>query len=260
MDTVKIGILGTGAISHVYLTTLTTVFQNTEVVGVFDLVPERMEQRKQEFNIKKSYHSMDEMLSDPEIEIVVNLTRLDMHYETTKAILMAGKHVYSEKPLASTFSQGQELMRLAKEKGLMLGGAPDTFLGAGFQTARKVIEDGWIGKIVGASAKFLHSGQENWHPAPDFYYMPGGGNMLDMGSYYLTVLVNLMGPVEEVTGMSCKGKETRTLQMMIQHKHSRALEQLLLLMIRTMMTIGGWKYMERKVLFSYLTRTPLVRI
>ena len=142
MDKVKVGILGLGAISGIYLKNLTELFREVEVEGVYDLVPEKIETAKKEYGIAKGYSSMKELLEDPAIEIVLNLTRPFEHYETTKAALLAGKHVYSEKPLAATYDEGKELAALAMERGLLLGGAPDTFLGAGIQTCRKLIEIG----------------------------------------------------------------------------------------------------------------------
>lgn len=127
MDKVKVGILGLGAISGIYLKNLTELFREVEVEGVYDLVPEKIETAKKEYGIAKGYSSMKELLEDPAIEIVLNLTRPFEHYETTKAALLAGKHVYSEKPLAATYDEGKELAALAMERGLLLGGAPDTF-------------------------------------------------------------------------------------------------------------------------------------
>lgn len=151
------------------------------------------------------------MLQDPQIKIVLNLTRPFEHYETTKAALLAGKHVYSEKPLAATYEKGYELVALAKEKNLMLGGAPDTFLGAGIQTCRKLIDDNFIGRLMGASARMVCHGHESWHPAPEFYYQNDGGPMMDMGPYYLTALVNLLGKADSLTGMVSKSFDTRTI-------------------------------------------------
>lgn len=151
------------------------------------------------------------MLQDPQITIVLNLTRPFEHYKTTKAALLAGKHVYSEKPLAATYEEGYELVALAKEKNLMLGGAPDTFLGAGIQTCRKLIDDNFIGRPIGASARMVCHGHESWHPAPEFYYQNGGGPMMDMGPYYLTALVNLLGKADALTGMVSKSFDTRTI-------------------------------------------------
>lgn len=210
MEKVKIGILGLGAISGIYLKNLTELFREVEVAGVYDLVPEKTESAKKEYGIAKGYSSMEELLADPEIEIVLNLTRPFEHYATTKAALLAGKHVYSEKPLAAAYEEGKELVALAKEKNLLLGGAPDTFLGAGIQTCRRLIDDGFIGRPIGASARMICHGHESWHPAPEFYYQYGGGPMMDMGPYYLTALVNLLGRVDGLTGVTSKSFETRT--------------------------------------------------
>ena len=211
MKKVKIGILGLGAISGIYLENLSKLFREVEIIGVYDLIPEKTESAKQKYGIARSYSSMNEMLQDPDIDIILNLTRPYEHYETTKAALLAGKNVYVEKPLAATFEEGKELAVLAEEKHLMLGGAPDTFLGAGIQTCRKLIDDGFIGRPIGASARMICHGHESWHPSPAFYYQFGGGSMLDMGPYYLTALVNLLGGVQEVTGVTTKSFETRTI-------------------------------------------------
>lgn len=181
-----------------------------EIAGAYDLIPEKAAAARSEYKIAKGYSSMEEMLQDPEIQIVLNLTRPFEHYETTKAALLAGKHVYSEKPLAATLEEGQEPAALAQEKNLMLGGAPDTFLGAGIQTCRKLIDSGFIGCPVGASARMICHGHESWHPAPEFYYQHGGGPMMDMGPYYLTALVNLLGRVDSLTGIVSKSFDTRT--------------------------------------------------
>lgn len=211
MENVRIGILGLGAISGIYLKNLTGLFKETEVVGIYDLIPEKMEQAQKEYGIPKAYSSMEEMFQDKDIEIILNLTRPFEHYETTKAALLAGKHVYSEKPLAATFEEGKELVALAQEKGLLLGGAPDTFLGAAIQTCRKLIDDGFIGRPIGATAQMICHGHESWHPSPEFYYQYGGGPMMDMGPYYMTALVNLLGSAKGLTGLVTKSFETRTI-------------------------------------------------
>lgn len=211
MEKVRIGILGLGAISGIYLKNLTELFQEVEIAGVYDLIPEKVEAVKAEYGIKKSYSSMDELLRDPDIEIVLNLTRPFEHYETTRAALLAGKHVYSEKPLAVTYEEGVGLVELAREKGLLLGAAPDTFLGAGIQTCRRLIDGGFIGRPIGASARMICRGHESWHPSPAFYYQRGGGPMMDMGPYYLTALVNLLGRVDTLTGVTAKSFDTRTI-------------------------------------------------
>ena len=131
----------------------------------------------------------------------LNITRPYEHYGVTKAALEAGKPVYTEKPLGATWEEGLELVKLAEEKGLWIAGAPDTYMGAGIQTCRKLIDEGAIGDIVGATAFFTCHGHESWHPDPEFYYKFGGGPMLDMGPYYVTALINLMGGVKRVGGM-----------------------------------------------------------
>jgi predicted dehydrogenase len=140
------------------------------------------------------------MLADPDIRIVVNITTPDAHAEVGLQVLEAGKSVYNEKPLAIRREDGKRMVDLAAAKGVRIGGAPDTFLGGGIQTCRKLIDDGWIGEPVAATAFLMGHGHESWHPDPEFYYQVGGGPMFDMGPYYLTALVNLVGPVKRVTG------------------------------------------------------------
>lgn len=199
---VKIGMVGVGAISGIYLKNITSCFQEIELVAVCDLVRERAEKAQEEYKVPKIYDNMYDLFADQEIEIVLNLTRPYEHFEVTKAALLAGKHVYSEKPLAATLEEGRQLTELAEEKGLLLGGAPDTFMGAGIQTCRKLIDDGYIGDPIGASAFMICRGHESWHPDPAFYYQHGGGPMLDMGPYYVTALVNLLGGVSSVIGVT----------------------------------------------------------
>ncbi len=202
MDKTNIAIIGLGDISGIYLKNITEVFKEVEIIGVCDLMKGRAKEVQEEYNISKVYETMEDVFNDPEVEIVLNLTRPTEHYVVTKAALQAGKNVYSEKPLAATFEEGKELVNLAKEKNLMLGGAPDTFLGAGIQTCRKLIDKGFIGDPIGASASMICRGHEGWHPDPEFYYKSGGGPMMDMGPYYITALVNLLGGVSGVTGVA----------------------------------------------------------
>lgn len=211
MTPVNVAFLGTGAISGIYFENLTHTFSDVHIIGAYDLFPEKVKAAQETYGFPKAYQSMEELLADPEVEIVLNLTRPFEHYETTKAALEAGKHVYSEKPLAATYEEGQELAALAEEKGLLLGGAPDTFLGAGIQTCRKLIDDGFIGQPIGAAAFMICRGHESWHPSPAFYYQHGGGPMMDMGPYYLTAMINLLGGVSELTGMTAKSFPTRTI-------------------------------------------------
>ena len=202
MATTKIGFVGVGNISGIYLSNITKRFHDLEIVGVCDLVREKAERAVAEYNIPKLYEDMYELFADPQVDLVLNITRPHEHYAVNKAALEAGKPVYCEKPLAATWEEGLELAALAKEKGLYLGGAPDTFLGAGIQGCRKFIEDGGIGAPVGFAAHMICHGHETWHPDPEFYYKHGGGPMMDMGPYYVTALVNLLGPVKSVMGFT----------------------------------------------------------
>jgi len=202
MSTVKVAMIGVGKISGIYLKNITNLYKELELVGVCDFFVERAEAAQEEYGFKKIYKDLDEILADPEVDIVLNLTRPFEHYEVSKAALNAGKHVYFEKPLGATFEEGVELVALAKEKGLRLGGAPDTFLGAGIQTCRKLIEDDFIGDVLGCAAFMLSRGHETWHPDPEFYYQRGGGPMMDMGPYYVTALISLLGGIRGVTGVT----------------------------------------------------------
>lgn len=201
MSKVKVGIVGCGNISGIYFQNLTKTFINTEVFACSDIVEERAREAAAKYNFP-NIMSTEELLNCSEIQIVVNLTVPKIHFAVCKAALVAGKHVYVEKPLALTMEQGNELVKLAAEKGLMLGCAPDTFLGGGIQTCRKLIEDGFIGTPIAASAFMVCHGHESWHPDPEFYYEQGGGPMFDMGPYYLTALVSLLGEARTVCGMT----------------------------------------------------------
>lgn len=208
MKKTKIGVIGCGNISGIYLQNLTTKFANTQVVACADLDLAAAKARAEEFNIPKVC-TVDELLADKEIQIVLNLTIPKAHAEVSLKILDAGKHVYVEKPLAITMEDGKKVLDKAKEKGLRVSCAPDTFLGAGIQTCRKLIDEGWIGKPIGATAYMYCHGHESWHPAPEFYYQVGGGPMFDMGPYYLTALVSLLGSVSRVTGSTSKAFSER---------------------------------------------------
>jgi len=207
----RIGFVGCGDISGIYLTNITNLFKELEITGVCDLIPERSEKAAKEYNIKKIFKDMHELFADPEVDIVLNLTRPYEHYDVSIAALNAGKHLYTEKPLGASYDEAKKIMSLAKEKKLYVGGAPDTFLGAGLQTCRKIIDSGEIGSVFGASAYMVCRGHESWHPDPEFYYKYGGGPMLDMGPYYLTALVSLLGAVKTVTGMTKVSLGERTI-------------------------------------------------
>ncbi len=209
MKKVKIGFVGCGCISPIYLKNLTKMFKEVEIVGVCDLIRERAEKAVREYALPKLYEDMYELFADPDVDIVLNITRPYEHYEVTKQALLHGKHVYSEKPLSPDLAEARELVALAKEKGLMLGGAPDTFMGAGIQTCRHLIDNGFIGTPIGGSASFVSRGPEDWHPDPEFVYQYGGGPMFDMGPYYITALINLLGGVDSVCGMTQISYPTR---------------------------------------------------
>jgi len=199
MKKAKIGVIGCGNISPIYLKNLTSRFASTEVYAVADLIEERAQTRAKEYNIPYVY-TTEQLLADPEIDIALNITQPPAHADICMQALAAGKHVYVEKPLSISRADGRKIRAFAAEKGLRVGGAPDTFLGAGIQTCRKLIDEGAIGTPIGATAFMTCHGHESWHPDPEFYYQIGGGPMFDMGPYYLTALVNLMGPVHSVMG------------------------------------------------------------
>jgi predicted dehydrogenase len=203
---VRIGIIGCGNISQAYFNGAKK-FDILEIAGCADLNPATAKAKATE-NGTTAY-TVPELLARKDVDLIINLTVPNVHAEVSLAALKAGKHVHSEKPFATNLADGQAILALAKEKGLLVGCAPDTFLGAGLQTARKVVDDGWIGKVVGGSAFFLGTGMESWHPNPNFFFQPGGGPMLDMGPYYTTALINTLGPVAQVSAFVTKGRETR---------------------------------------------------
>lgn len=198
---VKIGVIGCGVISQIYLKNCTSMFDHiVEVKAVADLVPELAQKRADEFNIPHVY-TVDELLADPEIEIVLNLTAPAAHAPLNVKALNAGKHVYTEKPFALSREEADEVLQLAEAKGLLVGCAPDTFMGAGIQTCRKLIDDGWIGTPYAASAVIIMGNASGgMHPNFQNFLKLGGDPIMDMGPYYLTALVNLLGPVSRVTG------------------------------------------------------------
>lgn len=196
---VTVGIIGAGNISSVYLQA-DRKFGNIRITKVADIDMARARAQAEKFG--KQAVTVEALLADPAIEIVVNLTVPQAHAEVALKALEAGKHVYNEKPLATTRQDAQQMIALAQRKGLRIGCAPDTFLGAGLQTCRRLIDEGAIGKPVLALAHFLSAGMEWWHPNPAFFYKPGAGPMFDMGPYYLTALVTLLGPAQQVSGMT----------------------------------------------------------
>jgi predicted dehydrogenase len=194
----RIGIVGCGNISGIYLENLLR-FAGVEVVACADLDVERAREKAARYGIPVAC-GVEELLADPDVDLVLNLTPPRAHAAISLAALEAGKHVYSEKPLAVDPADGRRILSLAKQKNLRVGCAPDTFFGAGLSTCRRLLREGAIGRPVGAAAFMMSRGPERWHPNPDFFYEKGGGPMFDMGPYYLTALAIFLGPVRRVTG------------------------------------------------------------
>jgi predicted dehydrogenase len=195
---VRVGLVGCGYISDRYLRNA-ALFPEFEIVACADIALERAVERAAEYGVP-AVRTVAELLADPAIEVILNLTTPDAHASVAQAALDAGKGVYNEKPLAIALADGKRLVETARARGLRLGAAPDTFLGGGLQICRQLIDDGAIGEPVAATAFMLIPGHERWHPQPDFYYQTGGGPLFDMGPYYLTALISLLGPVRRVTG------------------------------------------------------------
>jgi predicted dehydrogenase len=206
MRKIGVGVIGCGVISKAYMTAMQR-FSTIELKAVADMRSAPAEARGAEFGVPAM--RVDAMLRRDDVEIVVNLTVPLAHTDVSLAVLNAGKHVHSEKPLGVNMVEARKVIDLAAVKGLRVGCAPDTFLGGGHQTARKLIDDGAIGTPVGGSVFFGCPGHERWHPAPGFYYLRGGGPMLDMGPYYITDLINLLGPIASVMGSATKPRLER---------------------------------------------------
>lgn len=203
-----IGIIGCGNISAAYLR-LAPLFKGLEVRAVADLNLANAQTRAAEFGVRAC--SVDELLAADDIDIIVNLTVPAAHFDVTRQILEAGKHAYSEKPYVLSLEQGEALRSLAAQKGLRVGSAPDTFLGGAHQTARAMLDAGKIGDVVGGTCHVMSHGMEAWHPNPDFFFQKGGGPILDLGPYYITNLVQLIGPVRAVTAAATASFATRTI-------------------------------------------------
>ena len=208
-DIFNVGIIGCGNISGIYCKRVKE-FKILNLAACADLDQARAKAKATEFGIPR-VPTPAELLADPSIDIVLNLTVPKAHFDVARRAVAAGKHVYNEKPLCVEFKEGKALMALAAKKRVLVGCAPDTFLGGGIQTCRKLIDDGIIGRPIGATAFMMCHGHESWHPSPEFYYEKGGGPMLDMGPYYVTALVNLLGPVARVCGSSKASFKTRTI-------------------------------------------------
>jgi predicted dehydrogenase len=205
----QVGIIGTGAISGQYLSFLSKL-PGLSVVACADLNQQSARQKAAEFSIPRVL-GVDELLHDPGVDIVVNLTIPRAHASITVGALKSGKHVYSEKPLSVSREEDRRIQEAASQSGCMVACAPDTVLGSGIQNARELLDAGAIGRPVAFSALMMGRGHEHWHPSPAFYYDVGGGPMFDMGPYYLSALVNLLGPVKRLAGMAATSRPTRVI-------------------------------------------------
>ena len=209
-----VGIIGCGNISTTYLS-LAPLFKGLKILACADINVQVAELRAEEYGV--TAQTIEQLLANDEIDVVVNLTIPDAHYPVSKAALEAGKHVFSEKPLVLTLEQGEDLRRIAKEKKLSVGCAPDTFLGGAHQLARKYVDEGGIGRITSGACYVMGPGMEMWHPNPDFFFLPGGGPILDMGPYYIANLINFIGPVKRVGAITSMASETRTITSQPRH-------------------------------------------
>jgi predicted dehydrogenase len=203
-----VGIIGCGNISTTYFS-LAPLFKGLKILACADLNRNAAELKAEEYGVKAQ--SIPELLANNEIDVIVNLTIPAAHFSVSKAILEAGKHVYSEKPLVLTLEEGEELRKVAAEKKLSVGCAPDTFLGGSHQLARKYIDEGRVGRITSGTCHVMSPGMEMWHPNPGFFFVAGGGPILDLGPYYIANLINLLGPVKRVAALTSMANKTRTI-------------------------------------------------
>ncbi|MBY5402943.1 MULTISPECIES: Gfo/Idh/MocA family protein [Rhizobium] len=202
----RIGVVGCGNISLAYMRNA-PLFSGVEIIACADLNADAAKRRAAEFDLRAA--DVDSLIDDKSIDLILNLTIPAAHFDVSMRALSAGKHVFTEKPLGVTAAEGRSLVDAAAVKGLMLGSAPDTFLGAAGRHARRQMEAGAIGKPVTGTAFMMGRGMEHWHPDPSFYYQAGAGPLMDMGPYYLTMMVNLMGPIRRVQAVATSGQEER---------------------------------------------------
>jgi predicted dehydrogenase len=205
----RIGIIGVGVISGIYLQTL-TARSDVKVTAIADLDMSRAAAVAAGIPGARALE-VPALLADPEVDVVLNLTIPAAHAEIALAAIAHGKHVYGEKPLAVDLASGKQVMDAAAAAGVRLGSAPDTVLGTGTQTARAVMDEGGIGRPIAATAVMASAGPESWHPNPDFYFLPGGGPLMDMGPYYISALVHLLGPVTAVVGSASRLRSERVI-------------------------------------------------
>ena len=203
-----VGVIGCGNISAAYFT-LAPLFKGIEMRAGADLNLDVAQARAKEFGVRAE--TVEGLLAADDIDIIVNLTIPAAHFEVSKGILDAGKHVYSEKPFVLSVKEGLDLKKRADKKGLRVGSAPDTFLGGAHQLARHLVDSGKVGKITSGTCYVMSHGMEHWHPNPDFFFQRGGGPVLDIGPYYITNLVQLLGPVKRVAALATTPAPERTI-------------------------------------------------
>ena len=208
MSNLGIGIIGCGNISAAYLR-LAPLYKGIEMRAVADLNMDAAKARASEFGVRAE--TVDDLLAADDIDIIVNLTIPAAHFEVSSRILEAGKHVYSEKPFVLTLEEGSKIKELAHARNLRVGSAPDTFMGGAHQQARQMIDEGTLGDIISGTAFVMSHGMEDWHPNPDFFFLPGAGPILDIGPYYVTNLIQLIGPVRKVAAFTSTPSKTRTI-------------------------------------------------
>lgn len=207
-DTLGIGVIGCGNISAAYMR-LSPLFKGIEMRACADMAPAAARARAEEFGLRAE--TVEGLLAAEDLDIIVNLTVPNAHFEVSRSVLEAGKHVYSEKPFVLTLEQGEALTSIAGEKGLRVGSAPDTFLGGAHQLARHLVDCEAVGRITSGTCFVQSPGMEMWHPNPDFFFQPGAGPVLDIGPYYISNLVQLLGPVARVAAMSSSARPFRTI-------------------------------------------------
>ena len=206
-DVLGVGIIGCGAFCGAYLSSLGPVFNNCKAIACSDIDMDRAREVAGEWGIIAC--TTEELLANPDVDIAVIVTGPASHYPLTMQALNAGKHVYCEKPMAITVEQTSEIIELAEKKGLYVTEAPDTILDSAMQTARKALDDGLIGRPLSVTMNFIGPGPDWWHPRPDFFYKAGGGPAMDMGPYYLSAAVSILGPIEQLFAYASRGFETR---------------------------------------------------
>ncbi len=203
-----VGVIGCGNISAAYFR-LAPLFRGIEMRACADISAEAAKARAAEFGLRAE--TVDGLLAAGDIDIIVNLTVPAAHYEVSRQILDAGKHVYSEKPFVLSVAEGLDLKKRAEKKGLRVGSAPDTFLGGAHQLARAIVDSGKLGRITSGTCHVMNHGMEHWHPNPDFFFQKGGGPILDLGPYYLANLIQLIGPVKQVAALATIPFKERTI-------------------------------------------------